>query len=129
MTFDWTGFFSLAEKLFEDPQSPGPEEACLRSAVSRAYYAAFKVALEFAENTSEFEPTGYGSDHSSLPIHLQGDDDKDIRQLGVELRRLRDDRAQADYKDVLDQNPQKLAEKSVDTARNIINELGSSQAQ
>lgn len=48
MSFDWVDFLALADALVRDPNSPGPEEASLRSASSRAYYAAFCSARDFA---------------------------------------------------------------------------------
>ena len=48
MSFNWTDFLTLADALVRAPNSPGPEEASLRSAISRAYYAAFHVARNLA---------------------------------------------------------------------------------
>jgi hypothetical protein len=41
MSFDWADYLKLAEALTQAPTVPGPEEAALRAAMSRAYYAAF----------------------------------------------------------------------------------------
>jgi uncharacterized protein (UPF0332 family) len=41
MSFDWADYLRLAESLVSNPNAPGPEEAALRAAISRAYYAAF----------------------------------------------------------------------------------------
>ena len=44
MAFDWTEYLTLAQELVQRE-----EEACLRSAISRAYYAAFGKARERLE--------------------------------------------------------------------------------
>src|SRR5947208_1064428 len=44
--FDWTQYLILARKLGSES-----EESALRSAISRAYYAAFKTAEHYCENT------------------------------------------------------------------------------
>ena len=56
MSFNWTEFLTFAEALQADPDSPGPPEAALRSAASRAYYAAFHRALDVAIKEG-FSPT------------------------------------------------------------------------
>ena len=48
MSFDWADYLKLAEALTRDPSSPGPEEASLRTAISRAYYAAYRSASNLA---------------------------------------------------------------------------------
>ena len=90
MSFDWIDFLSLAESLYDNPQSPGPEEASWRSSASRAYYAAFQMVLHFAKAQTGYE------------------------------ERLRLNRRQADYDDVLKQHPRKLAEGSVLAAKYIV---------
>ena len=41
MNFDWSEYLNLAQELAGRPTSLSNEEARLRSAISRAYYAAF----------------------------------------------------------------------------------------
>ena len=41
--FDWTGFLTLAERLATDTG----DEAAQRTAISRAYYAAYHAAASF----------------------------------------------------------------------------------
>ena len=48
MSFEWADYLKLAAALAEEPDSLGPEEAALRSAASRAYYAAFCASRNFA---------------------------------------------------------------------------------
>lgn len=50
MSFNWGDYLSLANALLTKPNTPGPEEAAYRSAVSRAYYAAFCIARNYARD-------------------------------------------------------------------------------
>jgi uncharacterized protein (UPF0332 family) len=123
MSFDWIDYLTLADRLRSDPQSPGPVEACLRSAVSRSYYAVFKTVLNFAVSKTAYQETEYGSDHVLLPRHLQESDDSDLRKIGIDLDRLRLNRKHADYDDELKQDVSSLAEQSVLTAQGIMDDL------
>ena len=98
MSFDWTQFLELAKALQEDPNSPGPEEAALRTATSRAYYAAFHVALDFV-SLEGYIPKHHGEDHHGVRKHFldKRSSDKARRKVHNELDRLYDDRRQADY--------------------------------
>jgi hypothetical protein len=52
--FDWTNYLILARKLGAES-----EESALRSAISRAYYAAYKTAEHYCENNAiPIAPTG-----------------------------------------------------------------------
>ncbi len=45
MTFDWRGYLTLAETLVSSDLA-ADRDACLRTAMSRAYYAAFATARQ-----------------------------------------------------------------------------------
>jgi hypothetical protein len=65
MPFDWNQYLTLAKTLSQAVT----DEASLRSAVSRSYYSAFKLALERAELNGyrdKFDETG--SSHQLLWI-------------------------------------------------------------
>lgn len=47
MSFDWTQYLFLAQELTKGSASSSNHEAMLRSAISRAYYAAFCSARNF----------------------------------------------------------------------------------
>jgi uncharacterized protein (UPF0332 family) len=125
MSFNWVDFLTLADALVRDPNSPGPEEASLRSAISRAYYAAFHVARNFGRDRGEFIPTGTGQDHWLVMNHFRSSPDRIRRKIGLDLDRLYDNRASADYDDVLAGRPIALAQSSVAVARNVLNALNS----
>ena len=125
MSFNWADFLTLADALARDPNSPGPEEASLRSAISRAYYAAFRVARNFGWDRGEFTPTETGQDHWLVMNHFRSSPDRIRRKISLDLDRLYDNRTSADYNDVLAGRPIALAQSSVTVARNVLNALNS----
>lgn len=65
--FDWNLYFALARKLKELAENESSlQEAYIRSAVSRAYYAAFGRAKRFAESKLGFKAKQGASDHKEL---------------------------------------------------------------
>jgi uncharacterized protein (UPF0332 family) len=125
MSFNWADFLTLVGALVRDPNSPGPEEASLRSSISRAYYAAFRVARNFGRDRGEFTPTETGRDHWLVKHHFMLSSDRTRQKVGLDLDRLYDYRTSADYDDVLVGRPISLAQSSVAVARNVLNTLNS----
>lgn len=70
MAYNWKEFFTFAENIHAAPDVPGPREAALRSAVSRAYYAAFRASLEVGVQNG-FSPTRAGEDHNKIREHFR----------------------------------------------------------
>jgi hypothetical protein len=89
VAFDWREFLVLAKSL-----ASHPEESAQRSAISRAYFAAFGHAFDFALRYLRYVPRSDSDDHGRLREHL-----KRSRRSGVSesLRKLRDWRNLADY--------------------------------
>jgi len=125
MSFNWVDFLALADTLVRDPSSPGPEEASLRSAISRAYYAAFCSARNFARDSENLALEHTARDHQLVRYHFQGASDRTHRKIGLNLNRLRNNRNKADYDDTLVDRPVSLAQSSVAVARNVLNALNS----
>jgi uncharacterized protein (UPF0332 family) len=125
MSFDWADFLTFADVLLREPNSPGPGEASLRSAISRAYYAAFCSARNFARDREGLMPHRTPRDHQRIMAHFQMAPDRTRRKIGIDLSRLRDNRNRADYDDVLVGEPISLAQSSIDIARNVLNALNS----
>jgi uncharacterized protein (UPF0332 family) len=126
VSFNWTDYLTLAENLVRDPSSPGPKEASLRAAISRAYYGAFCSARSFAE-TKDNPPLsrkGKASDHRLIIDHFAKFPDPDRKKISVNLDRLRSDRNKADYDDHLHQS-NSLATISIQRAQEIIKSLQS----
>jgi uncharacterized protein (UPF0332 family) len=106
-------FLDVADEL-----SRGLSEAEWRSAVSRAYYAAFHVARNLFE-TCGFRVPQAEQAHGYLWLRLSNSGHPDIDQIGPQLRRLRSDRNWADY-DLHHPLPQEMALSSVSRASDII---------
>jgi hypothetical protein len=125
MSFDWADYLKLAEALTRDPVSPGPEEASLRTAISRAYYAAYRNASNLAASRGEIILSGLASDHGFVINHFQNAADPTRQKIGARLSRLRGNRNKADYDDVFPGRPADTARSSVTLARNVLAALSS----
>ena len=96
--FDWEAFIDVAEELMRLPGADRiRQEARHRSAVSRAYYAAFHVAQAYIEEHALVRLTKTGRDHNLISETLQQQPDKRLRFVGQELATLKDARQEADY--------------------------------
>jgi len=118
MPFNWSDFLVLAENLHADPNVPGPREAALRSIASRAYYAAFRAALEYGK-TCGFSPTHTGNDHRAIRDHIRTAKagHPSASKLSVQLGRLHDYRRQADYDNVMKGSPESAAFNAINIAK------------
>lgn len=97
IVFDWEEYLNLAKDLVARNIAQSQEDAILRSAISRAYYAAFHKAKALAPS-SHFISRGFSS-HREVIDFLQRSQNVVERQLGVDLDRLRRNRVKADYED------------------------------
>lgn len=70
MAFDWGEFLELADFLAGDQAARHTPEAAQRSAISRAYYAAFCHARNHARTSLGYWPTGTAADHTTLRRYL-----------------------------------------------------------
>ncbi len=94
MPFDWQEFLNLAESLLAVDT-----EAAYRSAISRAYYSVFNVALERAhENKCRFDSELETGIHKKCWALYSKGPDLTCVQLGIDGDRLRESRVRADYK-------------------------------
>jgi uncharacterized protein (UPF0332 family) len=97
MSFDWREYLELAEELSERS-----EEACWRSAISRAYYSAFKEfsllsGLSFrGENSHKKLTDEFKNPDESLSENLELPSNQ-IMTIGSILNELRMKRNEADY--------------------------------
>ena len=96
MPFDWKEYLELAKQLVGRAGSGYSAEAAERSAVSRAYYAAFCLVRNYAEKNLAFRKTGSAQDHESLREHLKRQ--RRVR-LASRLNKLRKWRNDCDYDD------------------------------
>lgn len=101
MPFDWDQFLQTAKLLQQG------SEADKRTAVSRAYYAAFHAAKNFAVS-KKYSSTGAGSDHSGVRRHLTAMKGHHV-QKSVMLGRLYSYREQCDYEPDVQNLDEKVA--------------------
>lgn len=93
MMFDWVEYLYLAREL-----AARNEEASQRSAISRAYYAAFCSARNWLSHRGmPIPPTSDAHTFVWQAFEMQADRPK--RAVGQLGRRLRRARTQADYED------------------------------
>lgn len=92
MPFDWTLYLGVAKAL----ASQAGDEAALRSAISRAYYAAFGLAAARARTEGGAVPRT-GEAHAEVWKHFESANDQYRRKIGQDGKRLRWRRRQADY--------------------------------
>lgn len=96
MGFDWKLYLTLAKALSKAVS----DEASLRSAVSRSYYCAFKLALERAELNGYRDNYGKtGSSHKNLwDLYSRNSTNADCKRLAILGPRMKGRRVRADYK-------------------------------
>ncbi|HET6455849.1 MAG TPA: hypothetical protein VFI02_15705 [Armatimonadota bacterium] len=97
------------------------DPAANRTAISRAYYAAYNVAASLLEDMSCHVPQD-GTSHKLVRERLSYSQDKDMRIAGHKLADLYNSRLEADYQLSKPQN-QKDAISRVDIAEGLINTL------
>lgn len=122
MPFDWGEFLKLACDL-QGRSGPGySEEAAYRTAVSRAYYAAFCRTRDYAQANLRFRPSRTARDHQQLIDHLRlqahpwGD-------IADDLDDLRGWRNQCDY-DPYVPNLQNMVTRAIQIANQILQHTG-----
>lgn len=115
--FDWATLLNLAEELAQRP-----DEASQRSAVSRAYYAAFCSARNKLRDKNEFTPTGRGKDHDNVWELLQTSAHKERRRIGCLGNGLKIMRGKVDY---VDEVPDlaKLISRAPGNARRLLTDI------
>ena len=124
MDYNWKEFLTFAENINADPDIPGPKEAALRSAVSRAYYAAFRAALEIGIRDG-FSPSRTGEDHSKIREYFRNSVPKIPSKLDIstQLARLHDLRRKADYENELRQKPESMAYNAIGMAKKVFADI------
>lgn len=95
MAFNWEKFIDLADMLVENKN-----EESSRSAISRAYYAAFNMSEAFAKtffNKSLIEQEE-GSIHDKVIKTLGSTESSSVKKASRKLRRLWGNRINSDYR-------------------------------
>lgn len=97
MSFDGSEFLDLAKELAGKKQSISIEEARLRSAISRAYYAAFWEARKFLQKKHGERLPYKGQAHGLMKDFFVNHSDPNYQSIGGDLDVLLNLRRQADY--------------------------------
>ena len=113
---DGRDFLKVADTLLA-----GNTEAEWRSAVSRAYYAAFHVARELLGQCGFQVPQGERA-HAYLWLRLSNAGDPRVQNAGARLQIRRRERNQADY-DMNRKIVQAVALVQVQAAKDVVNVL------
>lgn len=114
--FDWDRFLALAEELAGRPG----DEAAARTAISRAYYAAFHAGRAYLNR-------------ANIPADMSGRAHRQVRQafeasdpsISQTLARLHEWRKEADYDDPCSFNVERQATIAVALARATIERIAS----
>lgn len=99
MTFDWTDYYDLAGELAGPARLRSGREARLRSALSRAYYAAFCLARNQLRDREGHAVPPHGQAHQYVANAFAASADPRRAAIGVRLGRLRRERNRVDYQD------------------------------
>lgn len=111
-------FQILAKKLVA-----GTNPAEVRTAISRAYYAAFNCAVAILEELGFRINTG-SSGHGEVRNRLSNSGDNDLKKVGSQLADLQNKRIQADYRlKKTDIENQKTAQATVQQVDRLIQVL------
>jgi len=105
MSFDWTEYLNLAQDLAGQKVAPPTKEAKSRSAISRAYYAAFCKARNHLRDKEGCLIPCTGDAHRIVRDTFKDSPDSRRKKIGVNLNRLREDRRKADYDDSMKSLP------------------------
>jgi len=113
-------FLAFSLKVLQNDRSA----AGARSAISRAYYAAFQAAKDFIQGMSVARLSDGPGAHGEVRNHLVQTGDQQIDEVGLNLATLHGERIAADYR--LDrQNAEKaeVADELVNLASVVIAEI------
>jgi hypothetical protein len=119
LAFDWAEFLELADFLAGNRAARHTGEAASRSAVSRAYYAAFCHARNHARASLGYRPTGTAADHTSLRRHLARHGQFRIARRLDDLRTWRN---LCDYEDMV-RNVPLILRSALAAARDVVSAL------
>lgn len=119
MAFDWKEYLNLAYFLEGLSETNFSQEAAFRCATSRAYYAAFCHARNYARDHENFSPTGTVAEHGLVRKHFR---EKGQIDIASKLEDLRQWRNPCDYDDVVGDLSQKL-KSALQNAQEIIGKL------
>lgn len=124
MSFPWADYLAVARHLTDHSTASSYWEGCLRSAISRSYYAALNTARNLLRDQWGIEVPEDATIHAFVPQWFMSQDEADQQEIGVLLGRLRDRRRKADYEDEITRVPS-LANRSLEDAQLVIDRVSS----
>lgn len=105
MAFDWDYYLVIAKKISKSVNGKADNdnnEALRRTAISRAYYAIYHLALTYAKNNLGYVPpdrNGGNQFHSDIRSHYKKQmANPDYQEVGKILFSLHSARVNCDYK-------------------------------
>ncbi len=101
MSFDWTEYLHLAQEMAGQATQPSTEEAQLRSAISRAYYALFCKARNHLRDVEQHRIPPDSLAHHYVQTQFRNSRSTVRREIGRNLNRLRTVRNEVDYDDAV----------------------------
>ena len=99
MTFQWTRFLELARDLAQQAASADNREAKYRTAISRAYYAAFHQARDYIIATLGRMPQN-GNEHLYIQDWFFDAGGRFQKLISDDLEALHRERKHADYHEI-----------------------------
>lgn len=98
--FDWKHFLYLADVLIGQGTKTPVQAAKDRTSISRAYYAAYNLAVSYIRENDPafFRTTGARIDHGDISQWFKDRDERSLQKVGKDLERLCHKRHDADYK-------------------------------
>ena len=120
MAFDWRKYLEVARALQACLDKTVDAEAAGRSAVSRAYYAAFGHTRNYAATNLGFDVQQNPDDHGRLRAFLKTGKTQNIAKR---LDRLRQWRNECDYQDDLSGDVETFTANAIDEAAKILASL------
>ncbi len=93
---DWQEYLKIAQELHDRKGDLTEEEACCRTSISRAYFAAFNFAAIRLE-TRERGVKSYGGSQQKVIEYYKQHPERTRKKIGNKLDRLKDRRGESDY--------------------------------
>ncbi len=120
MSFHWSEYLTLAQELTSTASTSAIQEADLRSAISRAYYAAFGQARAHLVEIENVD-IPYGTNvHWFVVDNFENSDESIRRTIGHLLHHLRSTRNIADYENVFYRDVRGVARAALSEAEEVI---------
>jgi uncharacterized protein (UPF0332 family) len=120
MPFDWKEYLNLAKSLQKQHGNDYSQECAFRSAISRAYYAAFCYARNYIRDHENFLPHNSAMDHSLVREHFRQQGRFDISNTLNYMIRWRNT---CDYEDTIGKDLRQTVSETIQYAQEIIDRL------